>query len=73
VENPVEASVCDRQAGKEQRRWRDGGNGAGAQRRRRAADGRPPLMWPLELPLATNALLSSGTGAAGGEQGSRQP
>jgi len=38
------ASVGGRRAGKVECRWRDGGNGAGTQRRRRAADGSPPLM-----------------------------
>src|SRR5208283_4573608 len=49
------ASVCGRRKGKVERRRRDGGNEAGAQRRRQAADGSPPLMRSLELPLVTNA------------------
>jgi hypothetical protein len=36
-------------------RRRDGGNGAEAQHRRRAADGSPPLLRPTPLPLVTSA------------------
>ena len=49
------ASVCGRRAEKVERRRSDGGNGAGVQRRRRAADGSPPLMRLSELPLVTRA------------------
>jgi hypothetical protein len=44
--NLHKASVCGRRAEKVKHRWRDGRNGAGAQRRRRAADGSPLLMRP---------------------------
>jgi len=65
------ASVCGRRAGKVERRRSDGGNRAGAQRRRRAADGSPPLMWPLELPLATNVSFEQRNGQ--GWWGTGQP
>jgi len=49
------ASVCGRRAGKVEHRRRDGWNAAGAQRRRRAADGSLPLLRPTLLPLVTSA------------------
>jgi hypothetical protein len=56
------ASVCGRRAGEVKRRRRDGGNGAGVQRRRRPADGSQPLMRPLELPLVTSARFAKRNG-----------
>ena len=57
-----EASVCGRRAGKVERRRRDGGNGVGAQRRRRAADGSPPLLRPMHMPLVTSARFAERNG-----------
>ena len=55
--NLDEASVCGRRAGKwsGERREAFSGTKAGAQRRRRAADGSPPLLRPTPLPLVTSA------------------
>jgi len=56
------ASVCGRRAEEVQRRRRDGWNEDGAQRRRRAADGSPPLLRPTPLPLVTSARFTEWNG-----------
>ena len=44
-------SVCGRRAGTVERRRRDGQNGVGVKRRRRAADGNPPPLRLKRMPL----------------------
>jgi len=68
------ASVCGRRAGKRSGERRDGGNGAGAQRRRRAADGSQPLMRLFELPLVTRAGFAKRNGhGRAGKRADRKP
>jgi len=56
------ASVCGRRAGTVQRRRRDGGNGVGAQRRCRAADGSRRSCGQSIAARDERADLRSGTG-----------
>jgi len=63
------ASVCGWQAEEVKRRWRDGWNGAGAQRRCRAADGSPPLLRLIKLSLVTNAHFAERNRRGRGEKG----
>jgi hypothetical protein len=61
-----EASVCGRRAETVERRRKDGGNGAEAQRRRRAADGSPHV---LCFQMSTNGQAGCDVGRSGISEG----
>ena len=74
VKSFLNASVGGRRAEEVKRRRRDGWNGVGAQRRRRAADGSPPLLRPNSIPARDErAVCGVERASSRGIRGDGQP